>query len=66
MDASTILMGFYTAGLVLAFNGAVQLAVRNKTGVWKEGGANLVTGGIVAGVAIILMVWLVVNAVISK
>ena len=66
MDSATILMGFYTAGLVLAFNGAVQLAVRNKTGAWKDGGANLLTGGIVAGVSIGLMVWLVVKAVISS
>ena len=66
MDNATILVGFYTAGLVIAFNGAVQLFVRNKTGAWKEGGANLLAGGIVALVSIVLMVWLVVNAVIRS
>jgi len=39
MDYFTILMGSYIAGMVLMLNGAVQLAVRNKTGPWKEGGA---------------------------
>jgi len=38
MDYFTILMGSYIAGMVLMLNGAVQLAVRNKTGPWKEGG----------------------------
>jgi len=37
------------AGLVLAFNGAVQLGVRKKTGPWKEGGASLLAGAIIVG-----------------
>jgi len=37
------------AGLVLAFNGLVQLGVRRKTGPWEEGGASLLTGAIVVG-----------------
>jgi len=39
-------------------NGAVQLAVRNKTGPWKDGGASFLAGIIVAGVSIGMMVWL--------
>ena len=45
------------AGFVLMLSGAVQLAVRNKTGVWKDGGAKLLVGFIVAGVFIGLYVW---------
>jgi len=37
------------AGLVLAFNGAVQLGVRKKTGPWEEGGASLLAGAIIVG-----------------
>lgn len=37
------------AGLVLAFNGAVQLGVRKRTGPWEEGGASLLAGAIVVG-----------------
>jgi len=36
-------------GLVLAFNGAVQLGVRERTGPWKEGGASLLAGAIIVG-----------------
>jgi hypothetical protein len=46
------------AGLVLAFNGAVQLGVRNKTGPWKEGGASLLAGVIIMGGAVF---WDVLN-----
>jgi hypothetical protein len=49
---TTIVMGFLIAGLVLAFNGVVQLFVRNKTGPWKDGGANFLAGAIIAGVAV--------------
>jgi len=37
------------AGLVLLFNGVVQLCVRKKTGPWKEGLASLLAGAIIAG-----------------
>ena len=47
-----ILLGSTTAGMVLLLNGVVQLAVRNKTGPWKDGGASLLAGIIVAGVPI--------------
>jgi len=43
---------FLAAGLVLLFNSVVQLSVRKKTGPWKEGGAGLLAGIIVAGVPI--------------
>jgi hypothetical protein len=36
-------------GLVLAFNGAVQLSVGKKTGAWAEGGASLLAGAIIVG-----------------
>jgi predicted phage tail protein len=49
--------GFQTAGLLLAFNGVVQLCVRKKTGPWKEGGASLLAGAIIVGVAV-FVVWL--------
>jgi len=42
------------AGLVLALNGVVQLCVRKKTGPWKEGGASLLAGAIIAGVPLFL------------
>lgn len=47
----------YLAGTVLMLNGMVQLAVRNKRGAWKDGGASLLAGIIVAGVLVGLMVW---------
>jgi len=46
------------SGLVLLFSGVVQLCVRKKTGLWKEGfvtllaGASLLAGGIILGVSI--------------
>jgi len=43
---------FIIAGLVLAFNGVVQLCVRKKTGPWKEGGASLLAGAIIAVVPV--------------
>lgn len=49
--------GFLIAGPVLAFNGVVQLCVRKKTGPWKEGGASLLAGAIIAGVSV-FVVWL--------
>jgi len=39
----------FIAGLVVLFSGVVQVCVRNKTGRWKEGGASLLAGVIVAG-----------------
>jgi len=51
------LLGFSLPSLVLVFNGVVQLSVRNKTGAWKEGGASLLAGVIVAGVAVFWMVF---------
>ena len=43
---------FLVAGLVLLFNGVVQLSVRKKTGPWKEGGASLLAGAIMVGVPV--------------
>ena len=40
------------AGMVLLLNGVVGLCVRKKTGPWKEGGASLLAGAIVAGVSL--------------
>ena len=65
MDYYSLVMGAYIAGIVLMLNGAVQLAVRNRKGLWKEGGANFVTGVIVAGGGIGGMVWLIMRAVAS-
>jgi predicted phage tail protein len=48
---------FLIVGLVLAFNGVVQLSVRKKTGPWKEGGASLLAGAIITGVSV-FVVWL--------
>ena len=45
------------AGVLLIVSGGVQLAVRKKTGLWKEDGAKLLAGFIVAGVFIGLVVW---------
>lgn len=53
----TIWIGACAAGIVLLVNGVVQLAVRNKTGPWKEGGESLLAGAIVAGVSIGTMLW---------
>lgn len=62
MDYRSLVAGVWLAvviaGIVLMLNGAVQLAVRNKTGPWKDGGANFLAGIIVEGVSIGLMVWL--------
>jgi hypothetical protein len=57
LDGETLL-GFFTAGLVLFFNGVVQLRGEKETGLWKEGGASLLAGIIVTGVTIGLMFWL--------
>jgi hypothetical protein len=40
-------------GLVLVFNGLVQLRVRNKTGPWRQGGASLLAGVILAGASVV-------------
>jgi hypothetical protein len=53
-----LFIGFLIAGLVLAFNGVVQLCVRGKKGPWKEGGASLLAGAIIAGVPV-FVVWLI-------
>lgn len=53
---TVILLGSFIAGMVLMVNGVVQLLVRNKTGPWKDGGANLVAGIIVAVVSLVVMV----------
>ena len=62
MDYRSLVAGVWLAvviaGIVLMLNGALQLAVRNKTGPWKDGGATFLAGIIVAGVSIGLMVWL--------
>lgn len=47
-----------TAGVILALSGLVRLAVRNKAGPWKDGGASLLSGVIVTGVLVALMLWL--------
>jgi len=54
----TVLLAAIIAGIVLMLNGAVQLAVRNKTGPWKDRGAKLLAGIIVAGVSLGVMLWL--------
>jgi hypothetical protein len=59
LDGETLL-GFFTAGLVLFFNGVMQLSVRKGTGPWKEGGASLLVGGIIAGVSLLgsVLIWI--------
>jgi len=63
MLVDTVLVGFFIAGLVLAFNGVVQLFVRNKTGPWKEGGANFLAGAIIAGVSIGVLMMLAIGRI---
>jgi len=36
-------LGSTTAAIVLVLNGLMQLAVRNKTGSWKEGERNCIS-----------------------
>jgi hypothetical protein len=50
-----ILFVLAIAGTVLLLNGVVGLFVRNKTGPWKEGGASLLAGAIVAGVPLAVL-----------
>ena len=57
MDYTMVLFAGAVAGLVVLLNGVVQLAVRNKTGVWRDGGASVLVGIIVAGVSVGLLVW---------
>jgi predicted phage tail protein len=54
LSSGFLFMGFLLAGLLLAFNGVVQLCVRKKTGPWKEGGASLLAGAIIIGVLFVL------------
>jgi hypothetical protein len=58
MEYEFILFCSSIAGMVLLLNGVVQLAVRNKTGPWKDGGASLLAGIIVAGVSLGVLMWL--------
>ena len=51
-----ILLALAIAGMVLLLNGVVGLCVRNKTGPWKEGGASLLAGAIIAGASIGMLV----------
>jgi hypothetical protein len=46
------------AGVLLILGGAVQLVVRNKKGLWRDGGAYLLTGFIVIGVLLGLLAWI--------
>ena len=55
---TVVLLGSFIAGMVIMVNGVVQLLVRNKMGPWKDGGASLVAGIIVAGVSIAVLVGL--------
>ena len=55
MEYVALVLGPLIAGLVLAFSGVVQLCVRKKTGLWKEGLATLVAGAIIAGTPILLV-----------
>jgi hypothetical protein len=55
MEYVLLVLGTHTAGLVLAFSGVVQLCVRKKTGPWKEGGASLLAGAIIAVVSVFVM-----------
>ena len=50
---SWLFVGFLIVGLVIALNGLVQLCVRKKTGLWKEGGASLLAGAIIVGVLVL-------------
>jgi hypothetical protein len=50
-------IGFVITGLVLLFDGVVQLCVRKKISPWKEGGASLLAGAIIVGVCVLVM-WL--------
>jgi ABC-type Co2+ transport system permease subunit len=55
MEYVALVLGPLIAGLVLAFSGVVQLCVRKKTGPWKEGGASLLAGAILAVVSVFVM-----------
>jgi hypothetical protein len=55
MEYVSLVLGPLIAGLVLAFSGVVQLCVRKKTGPWKEGGASLLAGAILAVVSVFVM-----------
>jgi hypothetical protein len=55
---SWLFLGLLIVGPVLLFNGVVRLCVRKKTGPWKEGGASLLAGAIIAGVSVFMM-WLI-------
>ena len=63
MDYATILLGTYIAGLIVAITGIVKLTTRKLSRKWSEGGAELVAGLIVTGIAIGLMFYLVGRAV---
>ena len=55
MEYVLLVLGVYIAGMVIAFNGVVQLCVRKKTGPWKEGGASLLAGAIIVVVSVFVM-----------
>jgi len=51
-----LLQMFFTVGLILGFNGVVQVSVRKNRGVWKKGGAAALAGAIIVGVFVLEMV----------
>jgi hypothetical protein len=55
MEYFSLVLGANIAGMVIAFNGVVQLCVRKKTGPWKEGGASLLAGAIIVVVSVFVM-----------
>jgi hypothetical protein len=55
MEYFSLVLGANIAGIVIAFNGVVQLCVRKKTGPWKEGGASLLAGAIIVVVSVFVM-----------
>ena len=66
MDWSTILLGTFISGLVVAVTGIVKLFGRWRPRGLPEGGAEAIAGIIVAGIALALLIAFAVNPIIDK
>lgn len=64
MDWSTILLGTFISGLVVAITGIVKLFGRWRPRGLPEGGAEAIAGIIVAGIALAFMTVLTINVII--
>ena len=65
MDLAATFLGIYIAGIIIAITGIVKLLSRRLKN-FPEGATELIAGGIVALVGIMLMIFFVGQAILTK